>query len=264
MYFVTSGWASIAMSKIVECLKNPETVNSVLVIAAFREFENLGILLVELDQLLPADVGIIIADDSGEDKELIIETIVRESLDKMRSWLITFSKVKSGRGSAVLRGFELTVKYFPGVRYLSECDADGSHRPIDIRGLVLSPDSDFTIGSRYLPMSKIVGWPISRRITSRVLNFVIPKALNIRTTDVTNGLRRYSLRSAQIIMSNKQTNNGFIFLSEQAILLSKNGIDPMEFPITFIDRIHGTSSVGLAEILDSIRGVYLLYRAKKN
>lgn len=251
------------MSKVVESLKEPEAVNSVLVIAAFREFENLGTLLVELDELLPANVGIVIADDSGEDKELIIETIVRESLDEKRSWLITFSNVKSGRGSAVLRGFKLSVKNFPSARYFSECDADGSHRPADICELVLSPDSDFAIGSRYLPMSKIVGWPISRRIASRVLNFVIPKALNIRTSDVTNGLRRYSLRSAQLIMSNKQTNNGFIFLSEQAILLSKNGIEPVDFPITFVDRIHGTSSVGFTEIVDSIRGVYSLYRANR-
>jgi|LauGreDrversion4_2_1035121.scaffolds.fasta_scaffold604946_2 dolichol-phosphate mannosyltransferase len=251
------------MSKIVECLKNPEDVDSVLVIAAFREFENLRTLLVELNQLLPVSVGIIIADDSGEDKELVIETIVRESLKDIRSWLITFSNVKSGRGSAVLRGFKLSVRKFPHVRYFSECDADGSHRPVDICELVLSSDSDFAIGSRYLPMSKIVGWPISRRIASRILNFVIPNALNIRTTDITNGLRRYSLRSAQLIMSNRQTNTGFIFLSEQAILLSKNGIEPVDIPITFIDRIHGTSSVGLNEIVDSIRGVYSLYQANR-
>ena len=251
------------MSKVLECLKNPEAVDSVVVIAAFREFENLRTLLIELNQLLPANVAIVIADDTGEDKESSIEAIVRESLGGMRNWLVTFSNIKSGRGSAVLRGFRLSVKKFPAIGYFAECDADGSHRPLDICNVLLSPKSDFVIGSRYLPKSRIVGWPISRRIASRILNCVIPKALEVRTTDVTNGLRRYSLRSVQLIMSHQPNNSGFIFLSEQANLLSRNGIDPVDFPITFIDRIHGTSSVGFAEILDSIRGVYFLYRANR-
>lgn len=251
------------MSKVLECLKNPEAVDSVVVIAAFREFENLRTLLIELNQLLPANIAIVIADDTGEDKESSIEAIVRESLGGMRNWLVTFSNIKSGRGSAVLRGFRLSVKKFPAIGYFVECDADGSHRPLDICNLLLSSKSDFVIGSRYLPNSRILGWPISRRIASRILNFVIPKALKVRTTDVTNGLRRYSLRSVQLIMSHQPNNSGFIFLSEQANLLSRNGIDPVDFPITFIDRIHGTSSVGFAEILDSIRGVYFLYRANR-
>jgi dolichol-phosphate mannosyltransferase len=251
------------MSKVLENLRNPAAVDSVVVIAAFREFENLRTLLIDLNQLLPSNVAIIVADDTGEDKESIIETIVQESLGGMRNWLVTFSNIKSGRGSAILRGFRLSVKKFPAIEFFAECDADGSHRPSDICNLLLSSKSDFVIGSRYLPESRILGWPISRRIASRILNYVIPKALDVQTTDVTNGLRRYSLRSVQIIMSHQPNNSGFIFLSEQADLLAKHGIDPVDFPITFVDRIHGTSSVGFGEILDSIQGVYFLYRANR-
>ena len=249
----------MTMFRTVENLNQENPVKSVLVIAAYKEFENLRELLVSLDQLLPSNVAIVIADDTGLEAQVRIEQIVIESLNKDRNWLISFSNSKSGRGSAVLRGFALAASKFSTIEYFGECDADGSHRPQDIAEVLLSPKSDFVIGSRYLPESRIEGWPLSRRIASRILNFLIPKALDLKTSDVTNGLRRYSHKSAEIIMSHQQKNTGFIFLSEQALLLSKSGINSTEIPIIFINRIHGESSVGLSEILDSLRGVLFLY-----
>jgi dolichol-phosphate mannosyltransferase len=251
------------MVKVIENLILGKSVKSALVIAAYKEFENLRELLTALDKLLPPTVAIVVADDTGQETQIRIQEIVQESLPNGRNWLISFSNIKSGRGSAVLRGFELAALKFPAIEYFGECDADGSHRPIDIAEVLLSPNSDFVIGSRYLPKSRIEGWPISRRIASRLLNFLIPKALNLETSDVTNGLRRYSHKSAKIIISHKQKNSGFIFLSEQALLLSKSGINSTEIPIVFVNRIHGESSVGLSEIIDSLRGVVLLYLANR-
>jgi len=249
--------------KVIENLFHEKTVKCVLVIAAYKEFENLRELLSALEKLLPTNVAIVVADDTGLEAQARIQEIVQESLPTERNWLISFSNIKSGRGSAVLRGFELSASRFPAIEYFGECDADGSHRPQDIAEVLLSPNSDFVIGSRYLPTSRIEGWPISRRIASRLLNNLIPKALNLETSDVTNGLRRYSHKSAAIIMSQKQKNAGFIFLSEQALLLSKSGINSTEIPIVFVNRIHGESSVGLSEIIDSLRGVLFLYLSNK-
>jgi dolichol-phosphate mannosyltransferase len=250
------------MQKVVKSLPNALEVTKTLVIAAFKEFDNLNELLKEIDSILPKDISIIVADDTGIDSEARITEIVRRTLGDERNWLITFEDKKSGRGSAVLRGFRLASKTFSNSEYFAECDADGSHRPSDIAKVLLSPPSDFLIGSRYLPQSRIEGWPRSRKIASRVLNQLIPIALNIESTDITNGLRRYSRIATKIIIEHQQSNTGFIFLSEQALLLSKNGINPKEEPIIFINRVHGESSVGIGEIFDSLKGVITLYKTK--
>jgi len=252
------------MQKVVQSLPNARQVKKTLVIAAYKEFENLSNLLRDLNLLLPMDISIIISDDTGRESEKRIEKIVRGSLGNDRNWLITFENQKSGRGSAVMRGFQLANETFSELDFFAECDADGSHRPSDIFKVLTSPPADFLIGSRYLPESRIDGWPISRQIASKVLNSIIPKALGIKSTDVTNGLRRYSKDATQIILKHPPENTGFIFLSEQALLLSKNGISPKEEPIVFINRIYGESSVGISEVLDSLKGVLTLYLSNRS
>jgi hypothetical protein len=251
------------MEKIVKSIDNKVLVRKILVVAAFREFENLNELLTDLDLILDDDVAIVIADDTGDAFQARIEKIVRNAIISDRNWLITFENEKCGRGSAVLRGFRIAHQSFTNLEYFTECDADGSHRPADIHKVISAKPSDFTIGSRYLPESKIEGWPISRRVASRLLNHLIPKALKIKSSDLTNGLRRYSARAALIILDHRQENTGFIFLSEQALLLSKYGFEPLEEAITFVNRIHGESSVGIDEIYESIKGIISLYRSNK-
>jgi dolichol-phosphate mannosyltransferase len=250
------------MQRIVNSSPNSAGINKVLVIAAYKEFDNLKELLHELDLLLPDNVAIIVADDTGVNTEARIVEIVQGSLSAKRNWLISFEDKKSGRGSAVMRGFIIARSQYFEAQYFAECDADGSHRPLDIVKILLATPSEFLIGSRYLPKSRIEGWPISRRIASRILNYLIPRALGIKCTDVTNGLRRYSKAATEVILKHPQEHTGFIFLSEQAIVLSKNGMDPVEQPITFVNRIHGESSVGLSEVINSLKGVFVLY--KKN
>jgi dolichol-phosphate mannosyltransferase len=251
------------MPTVIKSLPSANKVKNALVIAAFREFENLDALLKELDLLLPIDVSIIIADDTGIDTEERITEIVIKALGRERNWLITFENKKSGRGSAVLRGFLLASEVFSELEFYAECDADGSHQPMDIAKIILYPPCEFLIGSRYLKESRIEGWPRSRRVASKILNRLIPMALELKSTDVTNGLRRYSRMATQIILNHSQKNSGFIFLSEQALLLSKHGINPKEEPITFVNRIYGESSVGITEISDSIKGVFTLYSENK-
>jgi dolichol-phosphate mannosyltransferase len=251
------------MQRVVRNSPDSNQVETCLVVAAYREFENLSQLLTELDLLLPRDVAIIVSDDTGVESENQIEKIVSNALGNSRNWQISFENSKSGRGSAVLRGFKLATETYPNSNFYAECDADGSHRPEDIAKLIVATPSDFLIGSRYLKESSIKGWPLSRRVASRILNYLIPKLLGINCTDVTNGLRRYSKKANKIIAEHVQVNTGFIFLSEQAMILAHRGVIPNELPITFVNRVHGKSSVGLSEVVNSLIGVFELYRMKK-
>ena len=240
--------------------------SSAIVIPSYKETEALPSFLNELLPLLNVNDVIVVADDSPEEERETIVSLCNQMGEKYSIEIYySFAEKKMGRGSAVRRGMELIQKNHPSIKRVIECDADGSHRAIDVikvKNSLLS--SDLIIGSRYLPSSAIEGWPISRRIFSRILNYVIPRVLGIKVNDVTNGLRSYSLRAIEKLTATKQINTGFIYLSEQAKILAKSDYTIEEIPIKFVNRIAGSSTVGRKEILDSLQGILGLILNRRN
>ncbi|MCX6445212.1 MAG: glycosyltransferase [Actinobacteria bacterium] len=237
-----------------------EAVTSVVVIPSYNETLALPVMLSELAKGLSSSDAVIIMDDSFVDTSSKIDLACSEVLANTPASYYFFNhQGKSGRGAAIRRGMVNAVSLFPNLEYITECDADGSHRPIDILKVKESSENfDLLVGSRYLQESQIVGWPLSRRIFSYILNHFIPRILSIQIRDITNGLRRYSLPAVELILLQKQENSGFIYLSEQAVVVRNSGLRIGETPITFVDRTLGSSTVTWREIVYSIKGVVLL------
>lgn len=231
-------------------------VTNVLIFPTYREFESLKTLLNDIVPQLGSTDAVIICDDTGAEFETKITNAVSKIFEESNCKVFfSFSNSKGGRGAAVFRGMKIATLTFPNLKYLLESDSDGSHRPQDILSVLRSEDSEFNIGSRYLPESKIVGWPFSRRLFSSLLNKTIPRILKIDCTDATNGLRRYSIACVKELLEKGIENSGFIYLSEQAVILSNAGFKISETPITFVNRTHGESSVGVREIRNSVLGI---------
>ena len=235
-------------------------ISTVLIILSYNETLTLPILLLELESGLTGTDAVIIMDDSPTET---FEEIRRKCLESKRNseFVLIFENNagKSGRGAAVRRGMTLALSEFPNIEKILECDADGSHRPVDILSIKNSmSQSDLLVGSRYLTTSKIIGWPISRRVFSWILNKSIPNLTGVNLHDITNGLRRYSKDAVIAILSEKQKNKGFIYLSEQAILISRARMVLSEESIIFVNRSLGKSTVTWREILDSLYGIIRL------
>ena len=110
---------------------------------------------------------------------------------------------KLGRGSAVIFGFKKLLKIKKDVNCLIEMDADMSHSPRELkRNIAYFYKHSFglLIGSRYLPKSKIINWPISRRILSKLSNRLAKFLLEAPVNDYTNGYRFYSKEAARTII----------------------------------------------------------------
>jgi len=168
---------------------------------------------------------------------------------------------KSGRGASVRRGILSAVKLFPNLQFIVECDADGSHRPVDIIKLIQSRNNaDLLIGSRYMTESKIIGWPLSRVFFSLVLNYTIPKLIGVQVKDVTNGLRRYSKQAIELIVSEVPRTSGFIYLTEILVLVKNKKLSISELPTTFVNRVIGKSTVTFNEILSATFGLVLILK----
>ena len=244
-------------------LVNPD-VTCAIVIPSYNETLALPEMLIELEVGLTAADAVIIMDDSPGPIATEINIACGQVFTKSSAnYFFINHEGKSGRGSAVRRGMDQARAIFPSLRFVIECDADGSHRPIDILRVKHSEiEADLLVGSRYLTDSKIQGWPISRKIFSRALNFIIPRLLQIELRDITNGLRRYSIDAVNEIIGQNQANRGFIYLSEQALIVKKRGLVIKELPIIFIDRTQGSSTVTWREVVASMRGVIGLVSLK--
>ncbi len=241
-------------------------ITAALIIPSYNETLALPDLLRQIKAELTFKDAVIIMDDSPKLVSAEIELKCLEAIENSQ-FLFKFenSGEKLGRGSAVRRGIVLALSEFPNLEKILECDADGSHRPTDILKIKHSTqDADLLVGSRYLDSSKIVGWPASRRIFSFLLNKSIPRLTKVELQDITNGLRRYSKIAALEILSHDQINTGFIYLSEQAILISKANLKIAEEPIIFIDRTLGSSTVTWREISNSLQGIFKLIYSNRN
>ncbi|MFM1797233.1 MAG: hypothetical protein RL733_1014 [Actinomycetota bacterium] len=235
-------------------------VSTAIIIPSYNETLALPELLGEIKKGLESHDAVIVMDDSPQDVSALIERKCREVVKNAEFvFLFDNSGSKSGRGAAVRRGITIALKAFPNITTILECDADGSHRPEDILKIKnSSTNADLLVGSRYLKSSQILGWPASRRAFSWLLNKTIPRLTGVRLNDITNGLRRYSKKAAIEILSEIQVNSGFIYLSEQAIVISRAGMKISEEPIIFIDRTLGTSTVTWREIAKSLYGIIAL------
>ena len=244
---------------------NSTEIRIAIVIPSYREDTALPTLLRQLSKKLTIEDAIIIVDDSPAPESAIIERKCKEATESSGAQFHFIScGIKSGRGHAIRRGMIFAMNCFEHLEFIIECDADGSHTVTDIIRLRDSKiQAHLLIGSRYLAGSQIIGWPISRRVFSLLLNKMIPKLLSINITDITNGLRRYSTIATSNILDVPQENIGFIYLTEQAIILNEAKLNYAEVPVTFINRTEGKSTVTILEIFRSMQGIHKLIKKSR-
>jgi glycosyltransferase involved in cell wall biosynthesis len=220
----------------------------------------IGALLEYLVPELRNGEVIVVVDDSPDQEKSNLKLV----LEKFTNVELLEGEVKGGRGYAVWRGMRHVLQNHPEVTHIIEADCDGSHQFEDIKRVSMADSSkEFVVGSRYLPESRILGWSISRRILSRFLNFLIPFILQLELRDITNGLRRYSRKSAEFLVNEQPKTKGFIYLSEQAKVLKTHGIIADEVPIVFASRIAGQSSVDAKDLALSLRGLIQIFMLRR-
>ena len=228
-----------------------------IVIPTYNEKENIGILLERIFKL-SSKSKIIIIDDSPNQN-------IKEITNKYNSVYYIHRIKKAGRGSAVLEGISYALENFNS-KYIIEMDADLSHDTNEITNNVkffLSEKADLLISSRYLKNSKIVNWPIKRKILSFFANNLAQYILKVPVSDYTNGFRIYSNQAAKHVVTKcGKVGDGFIILSEILVQLYYNNFKIKEIESTFVNRVRGDSSVTFKEIFKSLVGLVRIFQLK--
>ena len=87
--------------------------------------------------------------------------------------------------------------------------------------------------------------------------------MGVPISDYTNGYRIYSFNAAKFIINNcGKIGDGYIVLSEILIQLYYNKFTISEIDTLFVNRVRGSSNVNFNEILNSLVGLYKIWRIK--
>ncbi len=229
-----------------------------IVIPTYLEGKNITKLISAILAVEPT-CSIVIVDDSPDN-----ETVDAVRLLNLSQVKAIHRKEKGGRGSAVIEGIGFLLS--TGSQWIIEMDADFSHPPSQLPSLLEAAKSrklDLLIASRYLPLSKIENWPLSRRIFSKLSNFLARTLLQVPVSDYTNGYRVYSKTGATLVVETcGRLGKGFISLSEILVNIYYRGLRVGEVPTIFTNRIRGQSSLNAKEITNAFLGLFKIMKLK--
>lgn len=215
-----------------------------IVVPTYNERENIEDLLLAVSKTLEGyDYEIIIVDDNSPDGTA---KIVQEYSAKDDRIKLLVRSGKLGLGSAIIEGFGMAKG-----NYFLMVDADLSHGPEDIKRVIDNrKGADIVIGSRYIKGGKIIGWPLKRRIISRIAVGISKTLFNLSVKDPVSGFALYKKEIFERLSSNLDP-IGYKLLLE--ILVKSKELTVNEIPITFIDRQTGQSKLNIDEIINFIK-----------
>lgn len=232
-------------------------MKNIIVIPTYNEKKNIKILIIKILKIFN-NIEIIIVDDSPDQE-------IKKILSEFNTVIYIRREKKLGRGSAVLKGMNYALEK-NDFTHLIEMDADLSHNPEEIEknlNFITENNVDLLISSRYLKESKIINWPLKRKVLSFFANLLAKFFLKVPVKDYTNGFRVYSKDAVKhVVKECGQVGDGFIILSEILVQLYYNNFKVSERPTIFVDRVMGNSNVTLKEILNSLFGLLKVFSIK--
>lgn len=209
---------------------------------------------------LPHPFHLLIIDDGSPDgTAVIVKKLMQEFPGKL---FIEERKGKLGLGTAYIHGFKWALQR--SYEYVFEMDCDFSHNPDDLIRLrdACVNGADVAIGSRYVKDGKIENWPKGRVLMSYYASVYVRIVLWVPIYDTTAGFKCYKRKVLEQIDFDEIKFVGYAFQIEMKYTAYKLGFKLVEVPITFTDRVEGSSKMSKGIFKEAFWGV-LQMRFKK-
>jgi len=135
-----------------------------------------------------------------------------------------------------------------------QIDADLSHDPAVLPELVaaLENGADLAIGSRYVPGGSTPFWPWRRKALSRYGNLYAGFMLRTNVHDNSAGFRAFKTTTLKSVDYASTRAKGYGFQLELTYRVSRWGGRVEEVPITFTDRVRGTSKMSFSVMMEEM------------
>jgi len=199
---------------------------------------------------------LIIDDGSPDGTASIVKQIQTEFPEKL---FLIERMGKLGLGTAYICGFEWALDRH--YQYIFEMDCDFSHNPEDLLRLhdaCHENGADVAIGSRYVTGGSVKNWPMSRILLSYFASVYVRLILWINIKDTTAGFKCYRREVLETINLKKVRFKGYAFQIEMKYTAYLHGFNIEEVPITFIDRVLGSSKMSGGIFKEAVVGVILI------
>ncbi|CAL5383352.1 unnamed protein product [Camellia sinensis] len=122
----------------------------------------------------------------------------------------------------------------------------------------METSASIVTGTRYVKGGGVHGWNLMCKLTSRGANVLAHTLLWPGVSDLTGSFRLYRKSVLEDVISSCFS-KGYVFQMEMIVRASRKGYHIEEVPITFVDRVYGSSKLGGSEIVEYLKGlVYLL------
>lgn len=217
-------------------------------VPTYQEAENIAEVLGRIRAAAPG-ASILVVDDASPDGTAELAEAVGRELGDIG---VLRQEAKGGLGPAYRAGFRSGLA--DGFDAFVEIDADLSHDPADLPRLLheVRNGADLAIGSRYVDDGATPDWPRRRRMLSRWGNRYAGMMLDLPVTDATAGYRAYRATTLAAIDLDRVRADGYGFQIEMAYAVHQLGGTIVEIPITFRDRVLGTSKMSAAIVVEAI------------
>ena len=231
-------------------------MRTLVIIPTYNERENIGPIVGRVRASAP-EVDVLVVDDSSPDGTGEIADALAAT---DASVYVLHRAGKDGLGAAYKAGMRFALD--AGYDAIVEMDADGSHKPEQLRDLLAAlrhpenenrtgdagggaPQSgaDLVLGSRWVAGGGVVNWPAHRRLLSRGGSAYSRMALGVPVRDVTGGYRVFTSDALRRIRLDDVESQGYCFQIDMLRRAYDAGLTVAEVPITFVERERGASKM---------------------
>ncbi|MBL4625420.1 MAG: polyprenol monophosphomannose synthase [Flavobacteriales bacterium] len=229
--------------------------DSLVIIPTYNEKENIEKMIHTVFSL-PKKFHLLIIDDGSPDGT---GQIIKNLQTQYSGSLFLVERTgKLGLGTAYIHGFKWAIER--DYEFIFEMDADFSHKPDDLKRLYLAcvNGADVAIGSRYVKGGKVENWPIGRILMSYFASVYVNMILWMGVKDTTAGFKCYKRKVLKTIDLDKIRFMGYAFQVEMKYTAHLHGFKLVEVPITFVDRVLGTSKMSAKIFKEAFFGVFLI------
>lgn len=203
---------------------------------------------------LAKDFDILVVDDGSPDGT---GRLVEDLQEKYPHRLFLIEREgKLGLGTAYIAGFRWGLQR--SYEYFFEMDADFSHNPFDLLRLhkaCSENGAEVAVGSRYVRGGRLENWPFGRILLSYGASLYVRMITWMPVKDPTAGFVCYRRRVLETIDLQKITFVGYAFQIEMKFASYLLGFRLAEIPITFTDRIEGSSKMSKGIVKEAVWGV---------
>ncbi|KGN42868.1 polyprenol monophosphomannose synthase [Knoellia aerolata] len=227
--------------------ERPSLDRVVVLIPTYNERENLPAIVERVRREVP-EVDVCVLDDNSPDGTGEVADALAHDDGQVH---VIHRAGKQGLGAAYLHGFAWALEQ--GYDAVVEMDADGSHRPEDLRRLLAAArDADLVIGSRWVPGGRVVNWPTHRKVLSVGGNIYTRVLLGMDVSDATAGYRVYRASALRGLDLASVESAGYCFQVDLTRRAVAAGLEVVEVPITFVERVIGDSKMDQSIVRESL------------